>query len=92
APSWGWLEAAFRSCARLTGERLRKVRTPVLLLGTETDRLVSAAAIRCAAALLPNARLRMFERAGHEILREADAVRLEAHAAIDGFLDEAAPA
>lgn len=91
APSWGWLDAAFRSCARLTDERLRKVDTPLLLLGTEADRLVSAAAIRRAAALLPNARLNMFERAGHEILREEDAIRLAAHAAIDGFLDEAAP-
>jgi lysophospholipase len=92
APSWGWLEAAFRSCARLTDERLRRVDTPLLLLGTETDRLVSAAAIRRAAALLPKARLKMFECAGHEILREADPVRSEAHEAIDSFLDEAARA
>jgi lysophospholipase len=91
APSWGWLDAAFRSCARLSGERLRKVDVPVLLLGTETDRLVSAAAIRRAAAILPNARLKMFARAGHEILREADPVRLEALAAIDAFLDELSP-
>ncbi|MEA3015708.1 MAG: lysophospholipase, partial [Sphingomonadales bacterium] len=90
APSWGWLEAAFRSCAGLTAERLREVETPVLLLGTETDRLVSAAAIRRAAAALPKARLRMWEQAGHEILREADPVRLEALAEIDAFLDEAA--
>jgi len=90
APSWGWLDAAFRSSARLTDERLRAVDTPVLLLGTETDRLVSAAAIRRAAAVLPGAQLKMFENSGHEILREADPVRLEALAAIDSFLDEAA--
>ena len=88
APSWGWLDAAFRSCAGLTAERLRTVETPTLLLGTETDRLVSAAAIRRAAAALPKARLKMFGQAGHEILREADPVRLEALAAIDAFLDE----
>jgi lysophospholipase len=91
APTWGWLDAAFRSSAGLTAARLREVETPVLLLGTETDRLVSAAAIRRAAAALPNARLRMWERAGHEILREADPVRLEALAEIDAFLDQAAP-
>jgi lysophospholipase len=91
APSWGWLDAAFRSCARLTGEALKAVDVPVLLLGTETDRLVSAAAIRCAAELLPKAELKMFADAGHEILREADPVRLEALAAIDAFLDRAAP-
>lgn len=88
APSWGWLDAAFRSCAGLTAERLRRVETPMLLLGTQTDRLVSAAAIRRAARALPKARLRMWERAGHEILREADAVRIEALAEIDSFLDE----
>lgn len=92
APSWGWLEAAYRSVAGLTDAKLRRVGTPMLLLGTQTDRLVSAAAIRRAASLLPNARLKMFESAGHEILREADTVRLEALAAIDAFLDEAAPA
>lgn len=90
APSWGWLDAAFRSGARLTDERLGKIDVPVLLLGTETDRLVSAAAIRRAASLLPRATLKMFEQAGHEILREADPVRLEALAAIDSFLDQAA--
>ncbi|HEX8365320.1 MAG TPA: alpha/beta hydrolase [Allosphingosinicella sp.] len=88
APSWGWLDAAFRSCAGLTGERLRTVETPILLLGTETDRLVSAAAIRRVAAALPKARLRMFGNAGHELLREADPVRVDALAEIDAFLDE----
>jgi lysophospholipase len=91
APSWGWLDAAYRSCAALSDAKLRGVETPLLLLGTETDRLVSAAAIRRAARLMPKAELRMFERAGHEILREADEVRLQALAAIDAFLDEAAP-
>jgi lysophospholipase len=91
APSWGWLEAAYRSCAVLTDAKLRQIETPVLLLGAETDRLVSAAAIRRAAALMPKATLRMFDGAGHEILREADEVRLAALAAIDAFLDEAAP-
>jgi lysophospholipase len=88
APSWGWLSAAYRSCARLTPERLRAIATPVLLVGAERDRLVSAAAIRRAAALIPNAGLKMFTDSAHEILREADPVRLEALAAIDAFFDE----
>jgi lysophospholipase len=91
APSWGWLAAAYRSSARLTEARLREVATPLLLLATDTDRLVSAAAIRRAAKLIPGAKLKMFAGAGHEILREADPVRLEALAAIDVFLAEAAP-
>jgi lysophospholipase len=86
APSWGWLKAAYASCAALTEERLKAVKTPVLLLGAERDRLVSADAIRRAAAVLPNAELVMFDRAAHEILREADPIRLEALGRIDAFL------
>jgi lysophospholipase len=86
-PTWGWLEAAYRSSAMLTPAALAAVDLPVLLIGTERDRLVSPAAIRRAAALLPNAELAMFDDSGHEILREADPVRLAAHERIDSFLD-----
>jgi lysophospholipase len=92
APSWGWLEAAYRSSAKLTPERLRKIETPILLLGTERDRLVSREAIRRAVSLIPGAELKMFAEAGHEILRERDDLRLEAFATIDAFLDRHAPA
>ena len=91
-PSWGWLEAAYRSSALLTPAALGAVGIPVLLLGAERDRLVSSAAIRRAAALIPGAELEMFAGSGHEILRERDEVRLAAHARIDAFLDEKAPA
>ena len=87
-PSWGWMRAAYRSAAAaLSAAKLERVGVPVLLLGTERDRLVSPAAIRRAAALLPKAELHMYRDAGHEILREADPVRLDALARIDGFLD-----
>lgn len=91
APSWGWLRAAFQSCAELTPARLAGVETPVLLIGTERDRLVSPAAIRRAAGRLPKAELVMYEDSAHEILRERDEVRLRALAAIDVFLDRHAP-
>lgn len=90
APSWGWLAAAFRSIAALTPERLRSVDLPLLLLGTERDRLVSPSAIRWAAGLLPRSELMMFPDAAHEILREADGIRLLALERIDRFLDERA--
>ena len=61
APSWGWLRAAFRSAAAaFTPERLAAVELPILILGTERDRLVSPAAIRRVARLLPRAELHMF--------------------------------
>ena len=91
-PSWGWLDAAFRSSARLRADALEEVGTPVLLIGTERDRLVDTRAIRTAASRLPKAELLMFKDAAHEILRETDKVRLEALARIDGFLDAHAPA
>lgn len=91
APSWGWLKAAFQSCAALTPSRLAAVDVPVLMIGTELDRLVSPAAIRRAAAQLGTAELIMYDDSAHEILRERDAVRLRALAAIDDFLERHAP-
>ncbi|TFI57867.1 alpha/beta hydrolase [Sphingomonas parva] len=85
-PSWGWVRAAFRSSAALTRDRLAGIEVAVLLVATARDRLVSPTAIRKAAATIPGAELLMFPDAGHEILREADPVRLEALAAIDDFL------
>jgi len=85
-PSWGWLTAAFRSMARLTPKVLRGVETPILIIGTDNDRLVSPTAIRRAARLLPNVELLMFPKAAHELLRESDPVRLVALARIDDFL------
>jgi lysophospholipase len=86
APSWGWLKAAYQSCAALTPAKMAGVETPVLLVGTERDRLVAPAAIRRAAAGLPSSELLMFDDSAHEILRERDEVRLKAFAAIDAFL------
>jgi lysophospholipase len=91
-PSWGWLNAAYRSMALLTPEKLRSVDLPILLLATERDRLVSASAIRQAAGLMPHAELAMIADAAHEILRERDDLRRQALERIDAFLEEhAAP-
>ena len=87
APSWGWLKAAYASNAKLTPARLKGVETPVLLIGTERDRLIDPAAIRLAASRLPNAELLMLDDSAQEILRERDEVRLKALARIDDFLD-----
>ena len=92
-PSWGWLAAAYRSISGLEEEGvLERVRTPLLLLGAERDRLVRGDAIRAAARRLPDAELVMSPDAAHELLRESDAIRLPMLAAIDRFLDVRAPA
>lgn len=88
APSWSWMRAAFRSAATaFTPERLKRVQIPVLLLAAERDRLVSSTEIARAARQLPSAELEIFPGAAHEILREADPIRLAALARIDAFLD-----
>jgi lysophospholipase len=88
APSWAWMRAAFRSAAAaFTAGRLAGVRIPVLLLAAGHDRLVSTREIARAARQLPYAELEIFPDAAHEILREADPVRLAALARIDAFLD-----
>ena len=89
-PSWGWLRAAYRSAAKgFTRAKLAGVTIPVLIVATERDRLVSAEAIRNAAAALPSARVEWVNEAAHEILREVDPIRLDALGRIDAFLAEA---
>lgn len=91
-PSWGWLAAAYASMRKPEAAALRRIATPLLLIGTDRDRLVAPEAIRRAAALLPQAELRMFPEAAHELLRESDEVRLDSLAAIDAFFDRHAAA
>jgi len=89
--SWGWVERAYASMRWLArADVLARVRQPVLILATERDQLVSFKAIVRAAQRLPACELvRHGEEARHEILREADPVRLAALARIDAFIDGA---
>ncbi len=91
--SWGWLRAAIGSMRGLDRRAvLQGVTVPTLILATSADRLVGRGAIERAAQWLPRAELVRFgAEARHEILREADPVRQRALAAIDDFLDRAAP-
>ena len=92
--SWGWVERAYASMASLERDGvLEAVQTPVCIVATDHDRLVSPQAIRKAAARLPHCELTMFgSEAHHEVLREVDAVRDRAREAVDGFLDRVLPA
>jgi len=92
-PTWGWVRASLRSMDQLARPNvLRAVRPPILITATPRDRLVGTSAITRAAGHLPDAELRWFPDGAHELLREADEVRLPVLAAIDGFLDRRAPA
>lgn len=92
APSWGWTLAACRSIARLDRRALARVATPALLLASRRDPIVSPRAIAAAARAMPRAELALFPGQGHELLREADAVRLRVLARIDAFLSRVGPA
>jgi lysophospholipase len=89
-PSWRWVERAMASI-RLLDEpgRLESIATPILLLATTADQLVSTSRIMTDAKRLPNARTLLFgQEAAHELLREADGVRNHCLSAIDAFWDE----
>lgn len=90
--SWGWVERAYASIRALKAPGvLEAVRVPVLILASDTDKLVDYAAIARAAMRLDNCQLVRFgKEAAHEILREDDLVRGRALAAADAFLDRIA--
>ncbi len=86
APTWGWLDAAFTSLARLRPEA---VATPLLVITPERDGLVDVAATRRVVARIAGAQLTIVAGAGHELLREADAIRSGVLAAMTTFLKDA---
>ena len=87
-PTWGWLHAAYDSLARIRRPGvLAGIATPVLVLRARADAIVRTGLAR----RIAGARVVTLDGA-HELLREADPVRLAALAEIDRFLDERAPA
>lgn len=91
--SWGWVERAYASMRGLFEDgKLEAVQTPVLLLSTSNDKLVSHRKVMEAAERLPHGELMAFGReCHHEILREVDLVRDQAMQGIAAFLDRVAP-
>ncbi|MFB0613513.1 alpha/beta fold hydrolase [Aurantiacibacter poecillastricola] len=89
AGSWGWVRGAMDSIRAIHARGAPEgVDLPVFVVATEADRLVSPAAVRRAIVRLPDVESLIFgAESRHEILREVDAVRDRALAAIDDFLD-----
>lgn len=86
-PTWGWLEAAYRSMAQVRAPGYaEKVATPVLICGAGKDRIVDTAATARFAKRLPNGTYIEFADAEHEILMENDAIRAQFWKAFDGFV------
>lgn len=92
-PSWLWVERAIASIRRLEQPGLLEaIKTPMLVLATTGDQLVSTPRVIADSKRLPNAEMLVFgKEAAHELLREADPVRNQCLARIDAFLDVHAP-
>ncbi len=92
--SWHWVERAYASWRELEEDgALEGVTTPVLIVSTKADKLVSHDANVSAAKRLPNGELfELGKEAAHEVLREIDAVRDPIMQKIASFLDQHAPA
>jgi lysophospholipase len=92
-PSWHWVERAIASIRMLDEPGLLEaVETPILLLATTADQLVSTPRIIKDSKRLPHAETLIFgKEAAHELLREADAVRDKCLERITGFFDTHAP-
>ena len=86
-PTWGWLEAAYRSMARVTAPGYAAaIATPILILGAGKDRIVDTGATREFARHLPNGTYLEFADAEHEIMMENDSIRARFWAAFDDFV------
>lgn len=86
-PSWGWIDAAYRSMHTTNAKGYAEaIRTPVLVFGAGKDRIVMTEATRAFAAHLPNGRYVELPEAEHEILQENDAIRGRFWAEFDGFV------
>jgi len=85
-PTWGWLEAAYRSMHRAMGKGFPEaIQTPVLIVGAGRDRIVDTSAEREFASRLPHGKYLEFEDAEHEILMENDSIRARFWKAFDEF-------
>lgn len=84
-PTWGWLEAAYRSMAKVMAPGFAEaIATPVLLIGAGHDRIVDVNAAREFAPRLPHGTY-LELACEHEMLMENDAVRAQFWKAFDGF-------
>jgi lysophospholipase len=86
-PTWGWLEAAFRSMGAMQApEFAAAVSTPCLVFGAGCDRIVETEPIRAFARTLPGGRYVEIPEAEHEILMENDSIRAKFWSEFDAFI------
>jgi len=85
-PTWGWLEAAYRSMnLAMSSGYPEAIQTPTLIIGAGHDRIVETSAARAFASRLPHGAYLELEDAEHEILMENDTIRARFWKAFDEF-------
>jgi len=86
-PTWGWIEAAYRSMTRVNAPGYAEaIPMPVLICGAGKDRIVLTDAERAFAARLPRGEYADFPDSEHEILMENDSIRARFWTAFDAFV------
>ncbi len=87
--TYGWVDSALGLVARISKpEFLRNIRTPILLGQPEREVVVSGAAQRRAATLLPDCTLVELPQSKHDPFLERDAVRDYWLSCLDRFIAE----
>ncbi len=86
-PTWGWLEAAYRSMRTMqTRGFAEAIATPALVFGAGRDRICLTPATRAFTRRMPRGEYVELEDAEHEILMENDSIRLRFWKAFDRFV------
>jgi lysophospholipase len=86
-PTIGWLATALRTMRALSRPNFpRKFETPLLILASGADRVVSTLATVRFASRLKTGEAIIIEGARHELLMECDICRDQALAALDAFI------
>lgn len=87
APTFGWLHAAGRAMETVTRpDFASSIRTPVLMVASGRDRLVSTAAIEQLEPRLRGGGAVTIDGARHEVMMERDSLRELFWAAFDAFI------
>lgn len=91
APTWGWLDFAFKATAELARPgSLSAVTIPVTVCSAGEDALVDNVGQRAVAEALPNGRFVVVRGAAHEILMETDDLRAQFWTEFDALASKVA--
>lgn len=92
SPTYGWMEAAYRSMAQaMAPEFCAAITTPILMLYGSAEKISDPHYQQRTARQLPNCTALCLTGASHEILQETDAIRNQFWRAVDGFSGAARP-